>query len=78
MAGGEGLKRKRTQLSKMKIPVLVEPLEDGRFRATAAPPFTSVGERITKDEALANIRSGLEIELFQDKRIVMIEVGAAK
>jgi hypothetical protein len=58
----------------MQIPIVINPLGDGRFRAQSYPPFTAAVEAWTRDEAIANIRQQIIKELQAGKEIVMIDV----
>lgn len=58
----------------MQIPVSVEAIPLGGFRAESSPPFTVVAVGSTRDEAVAKVRDELNKQLDQGK-IVMIEVG---
>lgn len=58
----------------MQIPVAVEPIPLGGFRAETAPPFTAMAEGSTREEAVEKVRDELNKQLEQGK-VVMIEVG---
>jgi hypothetical protein len=58
----------------MQIAVVIEPLADGRFRARSNLPIDAVGEGNSADEALADFRFKMEMELRNGKELVMIEV----
>jgi hypothetical protein len=58
----------------MQIPVVVETLASGQFRAQGLPPFTAVAEGPTSDAALASLREALEKELQNGKQVVMMEI----
>ena len=60
----------------MQIPVAIEPIGDGQFRAHSFPPFTAVAEGRTSDEAVSKVRAELDKELAAGKQIVMVEVPA--
>jgi hypothetical protein len=59
----------------MQIPVVIEPIAAGQFRASGVAPFTSVAEGKTSDEALANLRGELEKEVRNGKQVVLLNVG---
>lgn len=61
----------------MQIPVAIEPIPLGGFRAESAPPFTVVAEGSTREEAVAKVRDELNKQLERGKEIVMVEVGSA-
>lgn len=58
----------------MQIPISVEPIGLGGFRAESSPPFTVVAEGSTKEEAVGKVRDELNRKLDQGE-IVMIEIG---
>jgi hypothetical protein len=58
----------------MQIPVVIEPLGDGQFRAHSFPPFTAVAEGRTSEEAVSKVRSELDKEMAAGKQIVMVEL----
>jgi hypothetical protein len=58
----------------MQIAVLIEALADGRFRARPHAPLKAVGEGNSADEALADFRRKMEMELSNGKELVMIEL----
>lgn len=58
----------------MQIPIVIEPLGDGRFRAQSYPPFTAVVEARTRDEAIASIRQQIIEEIQAGKEILMIDI----
>lgn len=60
----------------MQIPVVIEPIGDGQFRAHSFPPFTAVAEGRTSEEAVSKVRAELGKEMESGKRYVMVEVGA--
>jgi hypothetical protein len=55
----------------MQIPIAIEQLSDGRFRAKS---FTVAFEGNTREEALAKVRNELNL-LIQQGKVVMVEVG---
>ena len=59
----------------MQIPIAIEPIGDGQFRAHSFPPFTAVAEGRTSDEAVSKVRTELSKEVESGKRYVMIEMG---
>jgi hypothetical protein len=54
----------------MKIPVLVEPIENAGYRATSGPPLAASAEGATRDEALAHLREEIH-RLMANGAIVM-------
>jgi hypothetical protein len=57
----------------MQIPVVVETVSTGQFRAQGLPPFTAVAEGATSDEALAKLREQLNQEVKAGKLVVVGE-----
>jgi hypothetical protein len=62
--------------SAMQIPVAIEPTGSGGFRAQSVPPFTSVAEGQTSDEAISKVRAELNKEVAAGKRLVLVDVAA--
>jgi hypothetical protein len=60
----------------MQIPVAIEPLGDGQFRAQSVPPFTAVAEGQTTEEAISKVRAELNKEVAAGKRLVLVDVAA--
>ncbi len=60
----------------MQIPVAIEPIPLGGFRAASGSPFMVVAEGSTREEAVAKVRDELNRQLERGKDVVMIEVGA--
>ena len=60
----------------MQIPIAIEPLGDGQFRAHSFPPFTAVAEGWTSEEAVSKVRTELNKEIEAGKQVVMLEVPA--
>jgi hypothetical protein len=54
----------------MKIPILVEPIENAGYRATSGPPLAATAEGATRDEALARLREEINRRMA-DGAIVM-------
>jgi hypothetical protein len=59
----------------MQIPVAIEPTGAGQFRAQSLPPFTSVAEGQTSEEAISKVRAELNKEVEAGKRVVMVEIS---
>lgn len=57
----------------MQIPVAIEQLGDGQFRAHSFPPFKSVAEGRTRDEAIVKVRDELNKEIAAGK-VVIVDV----
>jgi hypothetical protein len=60
----------------MQIPVVVEALSSGQFRAQVLQPSTAIAEGSTSDEALAKLREQLNQEAASGKQVVMLDVPA--
>ena len=58
----------------MQIPVVVETLGEGQFRAEAPPPFSVAAEGASSDEAVRNLRARIEQEFSNGRKIVMLDV----
>jgi hypothetical protein len=58
----------------MQIPVVIEPVGSGQFRAKGMSPFTAVAEGATSGEALAKLREQLNKEIEAGMQIVMLDV----
>jgi hypothetical protein len=56
----------------MQIPVFVEPIGTGHFRAHG--PFNAVAEGSTQDEAVSKVREQLQNEIKAGKQVVMVDV----
>lgn len=62
----------------MQIPVLVEPVANEGFRATAGPPLPVSAEGATPDEALRNLRAAIDGELKNGKQLISVEFPGAQ
>lgn len=60
----------------MQIPVIVESMASGQFRAQGMPPFTAVAEGATSEEAVSKVRVELSKEVEAGKRLVLVDVSA--
>jgi hypothetical protein len=58
----------------MKIPVLIEPISDERYRATGSEPFVGSVEAETPDAALAKLKQLIDDRIAQGARIAMIDL----
>ncbi len=58
----------------MKIPILVEPIENDGFRATSGPPFSISAEGATRDEALARLREEIDRRMAEGAVIMPLDV----
>ncbi len=58
----------------MKIPILIEPISDDRFRATGIEPFVGSVEADTANAALAKMKQLLVDRLAQGARIEAIDL----
>lgn len=61
----------------MQIPVLVEPVPNEGFRATAGPPLPLSAEGATPDEAVRNLRAVMDQQLKNGKQLTSVEFPAA-
>jgi hypothetical protein len=60
----------------MQIPVVIEPIGDGQFRAQSFPPFPAVADGSTRDEAVSKVQAEVNKQVEQGKQVVMVEVAA--
>lgn len=60
----------------MQIPIAIEPIGDGQFRAQSFPPFPAVANGSTRDEAVSKVQAEVNKQVEQGKEVVMVEVGA--
>jgi hypothetical protein len=58
----------------MQIPVVVEPVGSGQFRAQGFPPFAAFAEGRTSDEAVSKLREQFQNEIKAGKQVVMVDV----
>ena len=59
----------------MKITILVEPIEGGRFRARAGEPFGLSAEGSTSDEATRQLETLLRNRLSAGSRLAVIDLA---
>jgi len=59
----------------VQIPVTIEPIELGGFRAQSGPPFTATAEGSTREEAVSKVREELNRQLERGTEVVMVELG---
>jgi len=59
----------------MQIPIAIEPIGDGQFRAHSFPPFTAAAEGGTRDEAVLKVQAELAKQVDEGKEVVIVEVG---
>jgi hypothetical protein len=59
----------------MTIPVLIEPITDGGFRATGGPPFDASAQGATRAEALQRLRLEIEERIAAGAVLVPLDVG---
>jgi hypothetical protein len=58
----------------MKIPILVEPIENAGFRATNGPPLAASAEGATRDETLALLRKEIDRRMADGAVVVPLDV----
>lgn len=58
----------------MELPVLIEPLPNGGFRARLGQPLEIAADGPTKEDAVAALRKLLQDELNQGKQIASIQI----
>lgn len=59
----------------MHVPILVEPVHDGIFRATAGAPFGLSAEGTTADEAVRHLEVALRARLTAGAQLRSIDLG---
>jgi hypothetical protein len=62
----------------MVIPVLIEPIEGGGFRAVAGSPLTVSAEGANQDEALSRLRDAIRLKLQGGSILVPLDVPPAE
>lgn len=60
----------------MQVPILIEPVGEGAFRATAGAPFGLSAQGATADEAASRLEAALRARLSAGARLTSIELGA--
>jgi hypothetical protein len=58
----------------MKIPVIIEPISDGRFRARAGEPFGASAEGASADEATRRLETLLRQRLCNGNAVATIDL----
>ena len=58
----------------MKIPILIEPISEQRYRATGSEPFVGSVEAETADAALAKMKQLIFDRLSQGARIAAVDL----
>lgn len=61
----------------MDIPVLIEPIPGNGYRAKGGEPFCAIGEGLTPDEALAQLRQTVQRQLQTGARLVSLQISPA-
>jgi hypothetical protein len=59
----------------MQIPILIEPLEDGRFRAKAGEPFAASADGLTAEEAAQRLEAMVRDRLNSGSLLSVIDLG---
>jgi hypothetical protein len=62
----------------MVIPVLIEPIEGGGFRALAGSPLMVSAEGPSQDEALSRLRDAIRLKLAAGSILVPLDVPPAE
>jgi hypothetical protein len=62
----------------MKIPVWIEPVSGNGYRAKGGEPFPEVGEGATPDQALEQLKNGLQRRLAGGALLVELDLTAAE
>jgi predicted RNase H-like HicB family nuclease len=58
----------------MEIPVLLQPLENMRFRASAVEPLAMSAEGQTREEALENLKKRIQEQIAQGAELVFLNI----
>jgi len=58
----------------MKIPILIEPISEQRYRATGSEPFVGSVEAESADAALAKLKQRIDDRLSQGARIAALDL----
>ncbi len=58
----------------MKIPILVEPINNNGFRAKSGPPFSISAEGSTRNEALTRLREEIDRRMAEGAVIMPLDV----
>jgi len=61
----------------MKIPVLIEPISDQRYRATGGEPFVGSVEAETAEAALVKLKQRIDDRLSRGARITTLDLPPA-
>jgi hypothetical protein len=62
----------------MNLPVLVEPIGNGEFRARCGEPLPLEATGASRDEALARLRALVQASVAGGKELVSLPVGASE
>lgn len=62
----------------MQIPVLIEPVGEGGFRATSGWPFPVTAEGPTRDEALQGLREQLAARMVPGAEMVWLDAPSVE
>jgi hypothetical protein len=62
----------------MKIPILVEPIENDGFRATSGPPFAISAEGATRGEALARLRAEIDRRMAEGAVVMPLDIATTE
>jgi predicted RNase H-like HicB family nuclease len=62
----------------MKIPVLIEPIANGGFRATGGPPFEVTAQGTTREETLARLREAIDHRMVEGSVLVPLEIDTTE
>ena len=62
----------------MKIPILVEPIENAGYRATSGPPLAATAEGATRDEALARLREEINRRMADGAIVMPLDISTTE
>jgi hypothetical protein len=58
----------------MKIPILVEPIENAGYRATSGPPLAATAEGATRQEALDRLRAEIDRRMADGAVVMPLDI----
>jgi predicted RNase H-like HicB family nuclease len=58
----------------MNLPVLIEPIQDGGFRARSGEPLALTAEASTREEAIAKLRQQVQSRVASGQELISLPV----
>jgi hypothetical protein len=62
----------------MRIPILIEPIAESRYRATGGVPFVDSVEADSPEAAIAKLQAAIEARLSGGGRIASLDLSASE